>query len=286
MQDTRLPQSKPASQSRWDAPSEDAPQGDAPAEDGWRPDLAELRARLDSLDDKIHDLLMERARVVEGVARSGKSAAFRPGREASILRRLLSRHSGKLPPQTLGRMWREMLAGTTAMQTSIAVAVFDPEPTGAIAAIAREHFGCLTPLLEQRSTEAALTALRSGCASVAVLPFPNGRDAWWGLLTSAEPRLHIVARLPFWADRPAHVANADSLVIATAAPDSSGFDRSFIALPRAADRGALSDAGLTPHAMHGAVAEVEGMVAEGDPRLPAGAIVLGGYAVPVAGEAA
>ena len=71
---------------------------------------------------------MDRARVVENVARSGKAAAFRPGREAAILRRLLARHTGKLPPQTLVRMWREMLAGTTAMQTPVTVAVFDPTP--------------------------------------------------------------------------------------------------------------------------------------------------------------
>src|SRR6476646_7932850 len=84
-----------------------------PPEDGWRPDLLALRARLDELDDQIHDLLIERAKVVENVARSGKASAFRPGREAAILRRLLARHSGQLAPQTLVRMWREMLAGTT-----------------------------------------------------------------------------------------------------------------------------------------------------------------------------
>src|SRR3984885_14911490 len=94
-----------------------------PSEDGWRPDLTALRARLDELDDKIHDLLMDRALVIEHVARSGKTAAFRPGREAAILRRMLTRHTGKLPAQTLVRMWREMLAGTTAMQTVVTVAV-------------------------------------------------------------------------------------------------------------------------------------------------------------------
>ena len=72
-----------------------------PSEDGWRPDLAVLRARLDDLDDKMHDLLMERALVIESVARSGKPAAFRPGREAAILRRLLARHTGKLPGDKL-----------------------------------------------------------------------------------------------------------------------------------------------------------------------------------------
>jgi hypothetical protein len=72
-------------------------------------------------------------------------------------------------------------------------------------------------------------------------------------------------------------------VVGVAAPDASGSDRSFIATP---DRTLLADAGLILHATHGPVAEVEGMVPDDEPRLPAGAIVLGGYAVPMAGEPA
>jgi chorismate mutase len=241
-----------------------------PSEDGWRPDLAALRAQLDELDDKMHDLLMERALVVENVARSGKPAAFRPGREAAILRRLLARHRGTLPAETVVRMWREMLAGTTAMQTRVTIAVRGTE------AMAREHFGFLTPVIEHPTAQSALTAVREGLASVAVLPFPTGPDAWWPALTQAEPRLYIIARLPFWHAR----LGQDALVVGTAAPDASGGDRSFIV---ASERASLADAGLTVLASHGTVHEVEGMVAEDDPRLPAGAIVAGGYAVPVAG---
>jgi chorismate mutase / prephenate dehydratase len=254
-----------------------------PPEDGWRPDLLALRARLDELDDQIHDLLIDRARVIESVARSDKPAAFRPGREAAILRRLLARHTGKLPPQTLVRMWRELLAGTTAMQTAVTVAVFDPAPEGTLQALAREHFGFLTPAITYKSAKAALQEVRAGNASVAVLPFPTATTAWWAALTEAAPRLHIVARLPFWASRRPGVPVADALVVGVAAPDASGSDRSFIAAP---DPALLADAGLILHATHGPVAEVEGMVADDEPRLPAGAIVLGGYAVPVAGEPA
>jgi chorismate mutase / prephenate dehydratase len=254
-----------------------------PPEDGWRPDLLTLRARLDELDTKIHDLLIDRAQVVESVARSGKTAAFRPGREAAILRRLLARHTGKLPPQTLVRMWRELLAGTTAMQTAVTVAVFDPAADGTFRALAREHFGCLTPAVVYPSAAAALQAVRAGDASVAVLPFPAGSASWWAAVTESGPRLHIIARLPFWGSRRAGVPSADALVLGPAAPDASGSDRSFIS---GADRALLADAGLILHAMHGEVAEVEGMVADDEPRLPAGAIVLGGYAVPVAGEPA
>jgi len=254
-----------------------------PPEDGWRPDLLRLRARLDELDDKIHDLLIERAQVIEGVARSGKPSAFRPGREAAILRRLLARHTGKLPPQTLVRMWRELLAGTTAMQTAVTVAVFDPAPDGTLQALAREHFGFLTPAIVHPSARATLQAVRAGTASVGVLPFPTATTAWWTELTEGTPRLHIIARLPFWGSRRPGVPGADALVVGVAAPDASGSDRSFIATP---DRTLLADAGLILHATHGMIAEVEGMVPDDEPRLPASAIVLGGYAVPMAGEPA
>jgi chorismate mutase / prephenate dehydratase len=242
-------------------PAAEAP----PSEDGWRPDLTVLRARLDEIDDKIHDLLMDRALVIDGVARSGKPTAFRPGREAAILRRLLARHTGNLPLTTLVRMWREMLAGTTAMQTKVTIAVVDPESAGALITMAQEHFGLLTPAILYPSVDKAVGAVRAGAATLAVLPFPIGAKAWWPALTNAEPRLHIVARLPFWADRPPATS---ALVVGTAAPDASGIDRSFIALPDPP----------------GKIAEVDGIVTEDDPNLPPGAIVLGGYAVPVAGE--
>jgi chorismate mutase len=250
---------------------------DPPPEDGWRPDLGLLRARLDRIDDNIHDLLMRRAEVVEDVARSGKTAAFRPGREALILRRLLARHTGALPARTLVRMWREMLAGTTAMQAAFTVAVFDPTPDGAMTAIAREHFGCLTPVPGFASPEAALATVRAETATVAVLPFPADGAAWWNMLTNRSPRLHVVARLPFWTDRPEHVPWADALVIGAAAPDASGHDRSFI-IPA----GPLP--GFAVRAAHGAVVVVDGLIASDDPRLSAGAVVLGGYAIPVAGD--
>src|SRR5271170_3797453 len=127
-------------------PSATAADEQPPAEDGWPSGLAGLRAELDRIDDAVHVLLIERARVVERVAKSGKRSAYRPGREASIIRRLLRQHSGELPPQTLVRIWRELLAGTTAMQGPFAVAVCERDGTGAYTQAAREHFGALTPL--------------------------------------------------------------------------------------------------------------------------------------------
>jgi chorismate mutase / prephenate dehydratase len=282
-----------------------------PAEDHWPGGLPALRAELDRLDDAMHELLLKRAKVVEHVARAGKSAAFRPGREASIIRRLLRNHSGSLPPQTLVRMWREMLAGTTAMQGPFTIAVYEPERDAAYTQVAREHFGALTPLHAFSSTAQVLGEVARGAAAVAILPLPaetdTARDAWWtGLLQNEQPRMYVVARLPFWAStRPDGAPAAQALVVATSAPDPSEADRSVLGLEmdmdvsRARLTSAFAAAGLGLGTVilrrtQGAtvalgLADVEGFVTDDDPRLARlqsvqrPPLVLGAYAVPATG---
>jgi len=92
-------------------------------------DLKGLRRRLDEIDDKLQDLLIDRAQIVSLVAaskRDGNQPAFQPAREAEIIRRLVGRHRGAFPVATLVRMWREMLAATVRLQSPFSVAVFAP----------------------------------------------------------------------------------------------------------------------------------------------------------------
>jgi chorismate mutase / prephenate dehydratase len=291
------------------AEAEDPP----PPQDGWPGGLAALRAELDRIDDQLHALLIQRARVVERVATSGKPGAFRPGREASIVRRLLQRHDGGLPAQALVRIWRELLAGTTAMQGPFTVAVCETDAGAGFTQAAREHFGALTPLHVRRSPAQVMAEVSGGGASVGVLPFPTetetSRDAWWtAMLQNDEPRIHVVARLPFWTPRAEGAPNVQSLVIAAIAPDASGRDRSLLGLEldRDVSRARLTQrliaAGLPPSSVilrrddgapvaH-ALVEVDGYVADDDPRLAGiGAVlrrpvVLGAYAIPEDGATA
>ncbi|MDR3536019.1 MAG: chorismate mutase [Acetobacteraceae bacterium] len=281
----------------------------APAQDGLFSDLAALRAELDRIDNGIHALLIERAHIVEYVARSGKPAAFRPGREAAIIRRLLAQHEGRLPRQTLFGVWRELLAGTTAMQGPFLVAVAADGTSDSLTQLAREHFGALTPLRVLGSAGQALNEVHNGNAAVAVLPFPMGgdqaRSPWWTALLRLDQRLYINARLPFWTPRPDGAPNAQALVVASTPPDASGEDRSFLALELDADvsrariASELGNAGLPPEAIvvsreagtteAQVLVEVAGALGEDDPRLAAlgrvlrRPVVLGGYAVPVGG---
>jgi chorismate mutase / prephenate dehydratase len=273
-----------------------------PPQDGWPGGLPALRAELDRIDDALHALLMERARVVEQVAKSGKRGAYRPGREASIIRRLLRRHSGGLPAQAIVRIWRELLAGTTAMQGAFAVAVCEPGDGAVFTQAAREHFGALTSLHVLGSASQAMAEVSRGAAAVAVLPMPSETDTWWTALKGSEPRVYVVARLPFWAARPDGTTAAEALVIATTEPDPSGSDRSLLGLEMGSDMSrprlvtALAAAGFAPGmtvlCRDHALAEADGFVTDDDPRLArlnnglSRPVVLGAYAIPETGGAA
>ena len=134
-------------------------------------DLAELRRHLDEIDDKLHDLLIERAEIVSVVAASkkeGNLAAFQPGREAQIIRRLVDRHHGEFPIPTLVRMWREMLAATVRLQSPFAVAVYAPIESQGFWDLARDHYGSHTPMSAYRSIGQVIRAVTEGQASVGV----------------------------------------------------------------------------------------------------------------------
>jgi chorismate mutase len=276
------------------------------------PALLRLRAELDTLDDAIHDLLMQRADVVAQVAALGTKGrvALRPGREADIIRRLLRRHQGPLPKRVLPRIWRELFAATTSMQGLYSATVCEVQAGSGYVALAREHFGTGTPLRTHRSPAQAIAEVSRGSAIAAVLPMPAEDEAapaaWWtALLQRDEPRIHVVGRLPFWSPRAEGAPQVRALVVAAVAPDPSAQDRSLIGLElplemsRARLTTALTEAGFSvggsilrrdpndPMAL--ALIDVDGHVTQDDPRLATLAalrppVVLGSYAVPVDGE--
>lgn len=275
-------------------------------------DLAALRAELDRLDDALHDTLMRRAEVVAEVAalRVKGVVPLRPGREATIVRRLLARHSGGLPPVAIVRVWRELLASTTAQQRPMLVTVCQADGDPAYLAAAREHFGALTPMRAHRTPAQAISEVSAGVATVAVLPLPVEGEApaaaWWtALLHRGDPRIHVVARLPFWSARPEGSPKVQALVVSAAAPDPSGADRSLLGLEmtqevsRARLGAAVAAAGFQAgttilrcepgNPVAHALVDVDGFVDDGDPRLAAlqsvlrPPVVLGAYAVPLPG---
>ena len=278
------------------APAPETAPGSVPSDP-----LAQARAEIDALDDALHDLVMRRAAVVARLAASrakaGSPSPLRPGREAMIMRRLLARHTGALPATALMRLWRELLASSSAQQGGFSVAVCGRGPEHE--RLAREHFGSLKPLRSLPTAARVLSAVAVGEAQVAVLPLPDETEAaWWVGLDS--PRLQVIARLPFHA--PGHAAGVEALAVAPGPPDPSGADRSLLRIEASGERSraqlaaALTAAGLVPRMLQlrrdggvlRALVEVDGVLTADDPRL-AGlpvdrALPLGFYAVPERGD--
>ena len=275
-------------------------------------DLEQLRRRIDEIDDRLHDLLIERMDVVSRVAAhkrgDGAMPPHQPAREAEIIRRLVARNHGALPAAALVRMWRELLAATTRSQGAFTIAVYAPPDAIDCWDLARDHYGSHTPMLAFGSTAQVIRAVTEGQAAVGVLPMPEEeeRDPWWRhLLSDNDGTPHVIARLPFGARGNGRGAGAGGLAIGHGAQLPTGRDRSLLATENALDisRGRmfsiLSALGLSCTFMascefaEGAntLIEIDGFIPPADPRLERlrgqlGAALsrlvrFGGYAVPL-----
>jgi chorismate mutase / prephenate dehydratase len=198
-------------------------------------DLQELRRRLDTIDDGLHDLLIERAEIISLVAdhkRHESVSFYQPGREAEIIRRLVARHRGPLPVASLVRIWREMLAASLSLETPFAIAVYAPPEATGFWDLARDHYGSNTALSAYGSIGQVIQAVAEAQASAGVLPMPQEGEPnpWWRHLLSQDrntPR--VIARLPFGPHGNARSAGTDALVIGHAARQHTGSDRTLIA---------------------------------------------------------
>src|SRR5947208_15688686 len=143
-------------------------------------DLELLRRRIDEIDDRLQDLLIERAEIVASVGahKRGRGAlpAHQPWREAEIIRRLVRRGKGAFPAATLVRMWRELLAATVRMQSSFTVAVYAPPQAPGYWDIARDHYGSHTPMVPYRSTSNVIGAENEMQETIGVLQIPAEDD--------------------------------------------------------------------------------------------------------------
>src|SRR3984893_11598158 len=99
-----------------------------------RPELEEVRGRIDAVDEQIHGLINERARLAQqvGISKSsdGRTVDFyRPEREAQVLRLARARNAGPLRDAEVLRLFREIMSACLAQQEPLKVAFLGPEGT-------------------------------------------------------------------------------------------------------------------------------------------------------------
>ena len=108
-------------------------------------ELGAVRARIDAVDEQIHALINERARLAQQVGISKTAAGrtvdfYRPEREAQVLRLARERNAGPLRDEEVLRLFREIMSACLAQQEPLKVAFLGPEGTFTQTAVLT-HFG-------------------------------------------------------------------------------------------------------------------------------------------------
>ena len=142
--------------------------------------LEEVRGRIDAVDEQIHGLINERARLAQQVgiskSASGRTVDFyRPEREAEVLRLALERNQGPLRNEEIARLFREIMSACLAQQEPLKVAFLGPEGTFTQAAVLK-HFGSSVRALPLPAIDEVFHEVEGGVADFGVVPIENSSE--------------------------------------------------------------------------------------------------------------
>jgi len=143
-------------------------------------DLAQVRARIDSVDEQIHALLSERAKLAQlvGISKTldGRTVDFyRPDREAQVLRMAKARNKGPLRNEEVLRLFREIMSACLAQQEPLKVAFLGPEGTFTQTAL-YSHFGHSVRALPLPAIDEVFHEVEAGTADFGVVPVENSTE--------------------------------------------------------------------------------------------------------------
>jgi len=172
------------------------------------PSLADLRQEIDTIDAQMHSLLMQRGDIIDRLIQVKQTqevgSAFRPAREADMMRRLVQRHRGILPLDTVESIWRVIISTFTYVQAPFSVHADISIGEALTRDSARFHFGFTVPYVSHFSAPAAVEAVAKSKGDLALVSATSSTTPWW-IALEAEGVPKIIARLPFVerADHPA-----------------------------------------------------------------------------------
>ena len=194
-----------------------------------QPSLADLRREIDRIDTAMHDLLMERGTIIDTLIEVKKTidsgSAFRPGREASMMRALAERHHGLLPFDTIESIWRVIISTFTYVQAPYAVHADISIGDAPMRDSVRFHFGFTVPYHTHANASSVMDAVSKAAGDLGIFAAstPATAKPWWnGLIGDNTPK--IIARLPF-VERPDHPAGLPVFVISKPLADAAVRDR-------------------------------------------------------------
>jgi chorismate mutase len=188
------------------------------------PSLTDLRRQIDRIDADMHALLLERGEIIDQLIAVKKTeesgSAFRPAREAEMMRRLVQRHHGSLPLDTAESIWRVIISTFTYVQAPFSVHADLSAGDALMRDSARFHFGFTVPFVPHMGAAAVVQAVTQSKGDLGLVPAfaTAGGGPWWAAL-EFESAPKIIARLPF-IERADHPAALPVFVVSRAAADA------------------------------------------------------------------
>ena len=140
--------------------------------------LAPLRDSIDSIDNRIMELLNERAHLVKEVGRlkQAESREFHvPNREREIYERLTAVNPGPFPNEALRSVFREIISASLALEAPMRVAFLGPKATFSHLAT-MQLFGLSAELVAQKSIPAVFEEVEKDLALYGVVPVENSTE--------------------------------------------------------------------------------------------------------------
>jgi chorismate mutase / prephenate dehydratase len=200
--------------------------------------LAELRDTIDTIDAEMHRLLVERGTIIDALIRTKGTektgAAFRPGREADMMRRLVARHRGELPITTVEHIWREIITTFTRMQAPFDVATDGSADPDRMRDLARFYFGFSVDLLRFSDAAAVVAHVAAiGDLGIVARDQDPAVGAWWRALGKPSGP-QIMAVLPY-IEIPGRPADLPAFVISPRLSDQAAPDIRILAVTAKGD---------------------------------------------------
>lgn len=140
--------------------------------------LKKLRERIDRIDEKILELLNQRALEVIKISRIKKEkrlSNYAPDREASMISRLKKINKGPFSEQDVMDVFREILSICRSQRATMKIAYFGPEATFTHIA-AMKKFGRSLDYIECGSIADVFTEVERGRADYGVVPIENSTE--------------------------------------------------------------------------------------------------------------
>ncbi|MGK0673377.1 MAG: prephenate dehydratase [Halothiobacillaceae bacterium] len=144
--------------------------------------LEEIRERIDQVDQRLVELLSERARLAHTVGEikrteqeEGSVQFYRPEREAHVLRRVQGLNPGPLSDASIAWLFREIMSACLALEQATRVAYLGPAGTFSQMAALRQ-FGHAAELMPCHSIPEVFRAVASGNAAYGVAPVENSTE--------------------------------------------------------------------------------------------------------------